>query len=73
MTTSNKFSFKKGYGQIQQKDLPKVRAELMTALGVSNKMSLSNYMRGRIEPKVGQSKAVEEVFAKYGITDVWGE
>lgn len=73
MESAKNFSFKKGYGQVQQKDLPKVREELMAALGVSTRMSLSNYMRGTIEPKVGQAKAVEEVFAKYGITEVWGE
>lgn len=67
------FRFRRGYGQVQQKDIPKVREELMQALGVNNKMSLSNYMRGMIEPKVGQVKGVEEVFARYGIADIWGD
>lgn len=73
MDSNKKFSFKKGYGQIKQKDLPNVRKELMQALGVSNRMSLSQYMRGKIEPKMGQAKAIEQVFAKYGITEVWGD
>lgn len=67
------FAFKKGYGQLQHKDLPAARLELMEALGVVNRMSLSNYMRGLVEPKVSQAEAVEAVFAKYGITEVWGD
>lgn len=67
------FAFKKGYGQLQHKDLSAARLELMEALGVNNRMSLSNYMRGDIEPKVRQAEAVEAVFAKYGITEIWGE
>lgn len=65
--------FKKGYGQVQQKDIPAIRKELMRALGVNNRMSLNNYMRGETEPKVSQAKEVEKVFEKYSITEVWGE
>lgn len=67
------FSFKKGFGQVQHKDLTQVRKELKQALGVSNSMSLSNYMRGITEPKISQAKAVEAVFANHGITEVWGD
>jgi transcriptional regulator with XRE-family HTH domain len=69
----SKFSFKKGFGQVQQKDVPAVRNELMKALGVSSRMSLSKYMRGLTEPKITQVQAVEKVFHRYGITDIWGE
>ena len=68
-----KFAFKKGYGQVQQKDLPAVRKELMSALGVNTRVSLGNYMRGLVEPKVTQAQAIEAVFNKYGITEIWGE
>lgn len=67
------YSFKKGFGQVQQKDLPAVRTKLMEALGVNTRMSLSKYMRGLTEPKISQVRAVEGVFHQYGITDIWGE
>ena len=67
------FSFKKGYGQIQQKHLDEVRKDLMKALGVNNRVSLSRYKNGLTEPKLSQADAVEKVFSRYGITDIWGE
>lgn len=66
-----KIGFIKGLGQVQEKDSTNIRTELMTALGVSSRMSLSNYSRGLIEPKVSQANAVELVFNKYGITEIW--
>jgi len=73
MEQTNKYSFKKGFGQVQNKDLPAIRIELMKALGVANRMSLSLYLNGKIEPKVGQADAVTKVFKKYGIIEIWGE
>lgn len=66
-----KIGFLKGLGQVKEKDSANIRTELMTALGVSSRMSLSNYSRGLIEPKVSQALAVEQVFNKYGITEIW--
>ena len=73
MNKKNNFSFKKGFGKVQLKDLPSVKQELMTALGVNTLQSFRNYMKGITEPKVGQAEAIEAVFAKYGIKEVWGE
>ncbi len=67
------FSFQRGFGQIQNKDLPAVRKELMKALGVTTRMSLNNYLNGKVVPKVPQAEAVESVFNRYGITEIWGE
>jgi len=66
-----KIGFLKGLGQVQEKDSSNIRIELMAALGVASRMSLSNYSRGLIEPKVSQANAVEHVFNKYGITEIW--
>ncbi len=66
-----KIGFLKGLGQVQEKDSANVRAELMQALGVASKMSLSTYSRGLVEPKVTQATAVEAVFSKYGIKNIW--
>ena len=66
-----KIGFLKGLGQVQEKDSTNIRTDLMEALGVASRMSLSNYSRGLIEPKVSQANAVEAVFNKYGITEIW--
>lgn len=69
----NEFSFKKGYGQVQKKDLHDVRRKLMTALNIKNRVSFNKRMNGDIEPKISEAKAVEAVFLEYGIIQVWGD
>lgn len=69
----NKFSFKKGYGQVQQKDIKTIRPELMKALNINSRVSWAARLGGRVEPKVSEAEAIETVFAKYGITEIWGD
>lgn len=66
-----KIGFLKGLGQVKEKDSANVRNELMIAIGVSSRMSLYNYSIGKIEPKVSQATAIEAVFNKYKINDIW--
>ena len=66
-----KIGFLKGLGQVQEKDSANVRTELMAVIGVSSRMSLYNYSIGKIEPRVSQATAIEAVFHKYGIKDIW--
>lgn len=65
--------FNKGYKQLSLKDEPQARIELNAALGLNNRVSLWNYRNGTVEPKASQAAAIEAIFAKYGITDVWGQ
>lgn len=71
--STGQFSFKKGWSQVKTSDAPKVRKKLMVALGVNSRAGFCNRMRGDIEPKITEARAIESVFAEYGITDVWGE
>jgi transcriptional regulator with XRE-family HTH domain len=71
--TNYKEGFCKGYGQLQIKDKDSAYKELWSALGVSSRTALSQYRRGKIEPKASQAEAVEKVFKKYGITEIWGK
>ncbi|MDD7529537.1 MAG: hypothetical protein PUK16_01065 [Prevotellaceae bacterium] len=66
------FSFKKGWSQVKYGDIPRCREELMAALNVKTRAAFLNRMKGEVEPKVSEAKAVEEVFSEFGITDVWG-
>lgn len=67
------FSFKKGWGQVKRNDSKSVRAEIEAALGINNRNSFFYRMNGDVEPRVSEAKAIEEIFAKRGITEVWGE
>ena len=73
MTQSDEFSFKKGYDQLPKSDYRKVRQEIMDVLKIRTLQSFYQRLNGQIEPKVSEAEAIEAVFAKYGITEVWGE
>lgn len=61
-----------GWSQVRNKDMQSVRKELMKVLGVTTRAAFLARLKGDVEPKVSQAKAVEEVFAKYGVKNVWG-
>lgn len=66
------FAFQLGWSQVRNKDMQSVRKELMEVLGVTTRAAFLARLKGDVEPKVSQAKAVEEVFAKYGVKNVWG-
>ena len=66
------FSFQLGWSQVMNGDIPKIRKELMNALGVKTRAAFLNRMKGDVEPKVSEAKVIEEIFAKYGVKNVWG-
>lgn len=47
-------------------------AKLMAALNINTRMAFLNRLKGEVEPKVSEARAIEAVFAEYGIKDVWG-
>lgn len=46
------FSFQLGWSQVKNGDIPKIRKELMNALGVKTRAAFLNRMKGDVEPKV---------------------
>lgn len=69
----NEYSFKRGFAQVQQKDVQKVKERIMSALGLTTRVSWYARLNGSVEPKVSEAKAIEMVFVDFGIKDVWGE
>nr|DAJ89868.1 MAG TPA: hypothetical protein [Caudoviricetes sp.] len=70
--SKEQFSFNKGWSQVRNGDLPECRKRLMTALNIKTRAAFLNRLKGDVEPKVSEVRAIEDVFAQYGITDVWG-
>lgn len=68
----SEFSFKAGFSQVKRKDAKEVRERIMQALGLTTRASWYARLNGVVEPKVSEARAIEEVFTKYGITNVWG-
>lgn len=69
----SKYSFKKGFGQVQQKDIRNVRSELMNALNITTRYAWGQRLKGEIEPRVSEAEAIEAIFKAHGIKNVWGE
>lgn len=69
----NQFSFAKGWGQLQQKDVSEVKEKIMKALHITAKSTFYNKLRGTIEPVASEKEAIVTIFNQYGITEIWGE
>jgi hypothetical protein len=75
MNTNNyPYSFEKGWSQRRKCDESELRRKLSEAMNLKtkNRMSWWQHLRGLVEPKISEAKAIEEIFAEYGITEVWG-
>lgn len=66
------FSFELGWSQVRTGDVAAVRGKLMKALNLTTRAAFLNRKRGDVEPKMSEIKAIESVFAEYGIKEVWG-
>jgi hypothetical protein len=67
------YAFEKGFSQVMNKDVQAVRHEIMDALNVTTRPAFLSRLHGEVEPKVSEAEKIEAIFAKYGVTDVWGE
>ena len=65
-------SFRRGYDQLQRKDVVAAKKELMEALGLSSNIGFYNRLNGKVIPKVTEAEIIEGIFAKRGILEVWG-
>ncbi len=66
------FSFQLGFSQVKQRDAKEVKKKIMLALDITTRSSWAIRLNGVVEPKVSEAKAIEEIFAEYGINEVWG-
>ena len=70
--SKEQFAFQLGWSQVKNGDISECRAKLMAALNINTRMAFLNRLKGEVEPKVSEARAIEAVFAEYGIKDVWG-
>lgn len=70
----NNYSFKAGMGQVASSKVSEAKSELMHALGITSHPAWLSRLRGEVEPRISEVKAIEAVFANYGVTEnIWGE
>jgi hypothetical protein len=66
-------SFKRGYLKVPKGKLQQVKQEIMTVLEIYSKSAWFSKIDGRTTLKQIEKEAVEKIFEKHGITDIWGE
>ena len=67
------FAFLRGWKQLPNGEMKAVRAEICAALGGVSLPTFYARLRGIPEPKVSEARAIEDIFKKRNITDIWGE
>lgn len=72
MNKLSEFSFQKGWAQVKQGDVHIVRSKLMTVLGIKTRMAFLDRLNGKVEPRVSEYRAIEDIFETYGISHIWG-
>ena len=67
----SKYAFEKGYGQVTINEAETVKNEIMSVLNITTRQSWLRRLSGKVEPKASEKDAIEEVFRKRGIINVF--
>lgn len=67
-----KYSFQKGINQVPSGRKNLIRKRIMKALDLKTFASYYQRLNGNVEPKVSEAKAIEEIFSKEGVKQIWG-
>ena len=65
-------SFRRGYDQLQRKDIQAAKRDIMDALEITSDIGFYNRLNGKVIPRVTEAEIIEGIFAKYGVIEVWG-
>lgn len=69
-----RFSFKKGFMQVKQKDAPAAKREIMNAIGITTRVAWATRLNGKVEPRISEAESIAEILSKYGVNgEIWGE
>lgn len=66
------YSFKKGLDKVPVGKFLDVKEEIMKCLKITSHPAWLRRLRGEVIPKLNEVAAIEEVFKKHSIKDIWG-
>ena len=72
LKAEKKYPFKKGFDKVPGGSQPGVKAALMKVLNIKTRAAWLKRLKGEVEPTVSEFQAIEKVFRRHGITDIWG-
>ncbi len=65
-------SFKDAYDRAPFNERTAIREEIMAALGITSLVAWRNRMYGKIKHTRQDALAIEEIFNKHGVSNIWG-
>lgn len=66
-----RYSFKAAYEMIPLGKINDLKQELCSVLGINNRTSWANKLKGIVSPSIEIVQGVENVFLRYGIKNCW--
>jgi hypothetical protein len=66
------YAFNKGWRKANEDQKKALMKGLMKIYDVTSVQAVYARIRGDVEPKISQAKATEKLFARSGITEIWG-
>lgn len=72
MDNTKQFAFERGWENAKAKDQSSIKAEIMEVLNLTTDAAFMQRRRGGIEHRITEAKAIEDVFRKYDVTEIWG-
>lgn len=70
---NRRYAFRRGWLQVPLGAADDVKMKIMFALGIKTRVSWYNRLSGSYYLSPAERDAIANIFAEYGITDVWGE
>lgn len=67
------YSFKAAYVSVPRNCIGKVKRELKEIFQIISDEQIYSRINGKVEPKLRDARAVEELFKSYGIKVEWGK
>lgn len=67
------YAFKKGWDAIPRAQAREVKEKIKAAIGIVGDSQFYSRVNGNPEPTISEYTDITNIFAEYGITDIWGE
>lgn len=68
-----RYSFLNGYRRLTLEQEKECRTLLMKTLHITSRKAFRDRLYGRVEPRISEYRAIEEIFKRYQIVNIWGK
>ena len=73
MKKKRSYSFMRGYRQLKVDQVKDFKMQIMEALNIKTRSAFQSRLKGNVEPRMTEAKAIEDIFKRFNITNLWGD